>query len=301
MKTALIHFLMLALSFSLVACTDEEKGAAPDVPISFSPAINASTRATQSVYPSDTPFTVWAYTLPEGKAWSSFSAEALQYACASRVEFNGENWLPAPSMEWPGRENVTFFAFSPDGMNAGFTKEYGVTVNGFDATSGLLPMFTEPVADCTAYNTQGCIAMTFVHALSKVEFEVRSVADSTIVLKSLSMDDIKYIGDFSSLPSPQWKTDNRTMSVEFCKDNYVVGRVAKPVGNLMLMGQKINSKAILVVDILDKEGNVVVKDRRIESPVFVDKWIPGKYYRYTLNLTTSSVYSDSEVLRRFDF
>ena len=300
MKARSINLIALILPFLLAACTGEEWKGMPDVEISFSPAVNASTRATAGVYPTDAPFTVWAYSLPGGKRWKEHKQEARSLATGHNVGYNGGRWLPAPSLEWPGKENVTCIACSPLGIATAFTKEKGVIMDDFDATSGILPMFTEPVADCSVGSTGGCIALPFVHALSKVEFEVRSVADSTIVIRSLTLDNIKYKGDFTSLPHPKWEAGDDAMRVEFSSEPVVAGRVAKSIGSRMLIGQNINQGAVLEIDILDKDGNSVVQGRRIVTPTIIDMWMAGKCHKYPLNLTTSSAYPDSEVLRKFD-
>ena len=56
----------------------------------------------------------------------------------------------------------------------------------------------------------------------------------------------------------------------------MAGRVAKSVGVQMLMGQRIYSKVVLLVDVIDKKGDIVELGRRIEVPVFVDLWSSGK-------------------------
>ena len=286
----------------LVACTKEQSVHIPVFDISFSPAIISSTRAADAGYPIGEPFEVWAYSLPKGKKWSSCYSDATQLAAKHKVIYNGEEWLPTPSLRWPANYDITFFASSPQSVDFGFTKERGVTIENFDATSALLPLFTEPVADCDAYKTQGYIALPFKHALSKVEFEVRSVivSDSIIKLKSLCLDNITYKGNFSSQPFPSWEPLDNGMSVEFCGKETIVDRVATHVGSLMLMGQTINHKAALVVDILDMAGNIIVHDRKIETPLITDEWHAGKYYKYIIDLTTAEASFDTHMFERFN-
>lgn len=300
MKTLTKCLVALLLLFLPFACTEEERGVAPAVELSFSPAINASTRALEGVYPADEPFEVWAFALPEGKHWNTDAAAAATLAAGSSVEFNGECWVPVPALECQATSSLTCFAIAPQGIASDFSLEKGVTIKDFDVTSGILPLFAGPIADYNVYNTQGCIALPFVHALSKVEFCVRSVSDSTIIVKSLTVDGVKYKGSFESLPTPHWSAGDETMCVEFCGEPIVAGRVAKSVGVQMLMGQRIDSKVVLLVDVIDKKGDIVELGRRIEVPEFVDLWSTGKYNRYILNLTASSAYPDSEVLKRFD-
>lgn len=285
-----------------MGCTEEESVRMPIVDISFSPAIISNTRATQGTYPTDAPFEVWAYYLPKSKRWSDNCSEAQQLTAGHKVEYNGSEWLPTPALAWPSDNNVTFIASAPLNIDTDFSIEDGIIIKDFDVMSGVLPLFTEPVADCDAYNTNGYIALPFIHALSKVEFEVRSVilSDSVIKLKSLYMDNIMYKGNFNSLPEPTWEPYGETMRVDFCNDEIVVGRISTSVGWKMIMGQYINNKVVLIVDILDSEGNTLVHDRKIELSLIVDRWQAGKYYKYTLNLTTDSASFETEVFERFN-
>jgi hypothetical protein len=302
MKPGTLFVTAVVLCLFSLGCTGEECKHVPAVDVSFNPAIITHTRSVQGTYPQTAPFEVWAYYLPKGKKWSSHADEALQLTTKHRVEYMGSEWLPIPALKWPGNHNVTFMASSPQGIEASFSQEKGISIRQFDASSGIMPLFTESIADCEMYNTQGCIALPFMHSLSKVEFEVRSVSitDSVIKLKSLYIDNLMYKGDFHSLPTPRWETESSTMCVEFCRNEMKVGRVSTSVGYRFLMGQPVNHQVVLVVDILDKQGNLIIKDRKIETTLIRGEWHPGKYYPYTLNLTTSSVSLEPDVLDRFD-
>lgn len=302
MKTKYPYIAIMFLLLFSFGCTKEEGIQMTAIDMSFSPAIISNTRASEGTYPQDTPFDVWAYYLPQGKKWSNHHQDAQSLTNKHQVQYSSNEWLPTPAMKWPGKDDVTFMASSPQNIDAHCFSEKGITIQNFDAGSGVLPLFTEPVADCNVYNTHGCVALPFIHALSKIELEARSVdyTDSIIRLKHLFVDEIKYKGSFHSLPTPNWIPDEETMRVSFCQKEILVGRVAVPVGYRMLMGQYGNYPVVLVVDILDKEGNTVVEDRKIKASLVSDGWYPGKYYKYTLNLTTVSVTIETDILERFN-
>lgn len=286
--------------FSL-GCTEEEGIGMTAIDISFSPAIITNTRVSEGTYPQDMPFDVWAFYLPKGKKWSDHHKDAQSFTDKHQVQNDNKEWLPIPALKWPGNSNVTFMALSPQNLDAYYSNEKGIVIPHFDASSGVLPLYTAPVIDCNVYNTHGCVALPFVHALSKIELEARSVAftDSVIKLKSLFVEEIKYKGDFHSLPTPNWIPDEDTMRVTFCQREIQVGRVAVSVGCQMLMGQYGNYPLVLVIDILDKDGNILIKDRCLETTLVSNGWNPGKYYKYTLNLTSSSASLEADVLDRF--
>ena len=108
MKTLTRSLAALFFSLFLLACTDEERAVWPAVELSFSPAINASTRAFEGVYPADEPFTVWAFALPGDKRWDSNAADAAPLAEGCSVEFNGEGWVPVPAVEATGKQSYMF-------------------------------------------------------------------------------------------------------------------------------------------------------------------------------------------------
>ena len=302
MKTIYLHISGLFLLLFSTGCTEEKGIEMTAIDISFSPAIVAHTRALEGIYPPNTPFDVWGYYLPKGKKWSDYCQEAQSFIDKYAVQCSNNEWLPTPALKWPGKDDVTFIASSPQSIGAHCSNEKGITIQDFDASSGILPLFTEPVADCNVYNTQGCVALPFVHALSKVEFEARSVAsaDSVIKLKHLYLDELKYKGNFRSLPTPNWDLDIPTMRVDFCQKEIMIERVAVSVGNQMLMGQDGNHPLVLVVDILDKDGNIIMENRKMETYLISSGWYPGKYYKYILNLTTSSATIEADVLERFN-
>ena len=70
------------------------------------------------------------------------------------------------------------------------------------------------------------------------------------------------------------------------------------VVNIALVAMIANVE--LLVDVIDKKGDIVEQGRRIEVPGFMDLWSAVKYNKYVLNLTASSAYTNSDVLKRFD-
>lgn len=298
-KTSMLLMLLLA---SAASCTDEKSEYLPQLYVSFTPAVTASTRAHSGEYPQDVPFGVWIYSLGENKSWEKNRQEATLLADNSIVTYNGGRWTNTPPVEWQGKQRLTVFAHSPYDDNVRYSNSKGVTIEDFDVTRGVYPLFTNSVVDCSGKRNGGCIALPFVPTLAKVEFRVRSMAqaDSTLRVRSLTMENVHYKGSFQSFPQATWTATDETMSIEFCSSPMMVGCSSQTVGTQMVLPQTVLHHVTLTVDVYDGNGALVVPGRKIVSRAIEGEWNVGKYYTYTLNLTTGSVTFTTDILDNYD-
>ena len=298
-----IYILFGMLLFTLVACTKDEKEYIPDVYLSFDPIVVANTRlADAGAYPQDQPFSVWAYSLPDGKSWKEDMDQLSPVMENVTISYANGEWLPQSSYSWPQKCGLTFYACSPQNINAAFTFEEGITLKNFDTNSAIVPMFTYPVQSGDRLLSSGCIALPFVRTLTKLEFAIRTIvtSDSVMILKKLYLDDIAYKGDFQSLPYARWNTHNERMCMEFCDSSMRVNVNTCKVGERLVMPQLVRSSVNAIIDIYDKEGNVIVTDRKISSEPLNKALKVGKYYTYTLNLSTRSMTFTTDILDFYD-
>ena len=285
-----IAYILLVALLTLTACTNDEKeyDYSPDLNITFSPAVTVSTRAMSATYPEDVPFGIWAYRLPHNQKWSTATSEPALLLDNSYVTCSDNIWQPEPSIMWPGNDKLTFFAYAPYDADMTFTKERGVEFNDFDATSGLIPMYTNPITDCDKELTNGCVALPFIQTLSKVEFKVCSSIAHVgfrMFLKSLVIDNIAQRGSFNSLPEPKWGNLGDKTSLELCNDSIEVGMSLKTVGFRMLLSQAPNSTIKFIVDIYDDKGELYAEDFELTTDIIKDTWGVGKYYTYNIVLS----------------
>ena len=286
----------------LTACTSDENGSvdySPELNILFSPAVNVASRASEAVYPQDTPFGVWAYSLPKNEKWSSTEMTPQTVLENARVtHFNGK-WEPSPSTKWPGNDRLTFFAYAPYDANMTFTKERGVEFRDFDVTSGVIPMYTPPVTDCSKQQTNGCVALPFTQTLTKVEINVCSAIANIgfrMYLKSVTIDDIAFKGSFQSLPQASWKQLHDRKCVEFCSEKMEVGMSMQPVGAKILLPQAPQGPVKLTVDIYDNEGNLYTDDYELTTEPIKNTWNVGKYYVYNIVLSHNNATFNTDII-----
>lgn len=299
MKALKILIGLVALPV-LAACTDDERDYTPDVSVTFNPAVVANSRAAGGVYPQDVPFGVWAYAIAGDGEWTGDVSQARLVMDDSKVECNAGVWSPVVPYVWEHGTNLAFFAYSPYECNATFTEDGGITFPDFDATGDTDLMFTYPVTAAHGLAGAGCVSLPFVHALAKVEFNVRAVAhsDSVIVLKSLSVGDVAYKGTFTSLPSGSWEPTADRMTLEFCTAPIELLAGTSPVGTHHVIGQAAQAPVRLVIDVCDKDGNVVVADRVLTSQPLNALWRVGKLYTYTLNVATDGITFTTDILEQ---
>ena len=289
MKYKIAYTLFVAL-LALSACTKDEKKYeySPDMNITFSPAVTVATRAMSAAYPVDMPFGIWAYRLPYNQKWDNATSEPALLLENSRVTCLNDIWQPEPSIKWPGNEKLTFFAYAPYDANMTFSRERGVEFNDFDATSGIIPMYTSPITDCDKELTNGCVALPFIQTLTKVEFKVCSSIANVgfrIFLKSMVIDNIAQRGSFNSLPEPVWGNLGDKRSLELCSECMEVGMSLKTVGFWMLLPQSPKSAIKMIVDIYDDKGELYAEDFELTTDVIKDTWGVGKYYTYNIVLS----------------
>ena len=68
----------------------------------------------------------------------------------------------------------------------------------------------------------------------------------------------------------------------------------------MVLPQTASLPVILVVDVYDNEGTLVEAGRKIVSRPLECNWNVGKYYSYTLNITTDSVTFTTDIFDNYD-
>ena len=287
---------------AVVSCKEETAEYLPSFNVSFSPAVTANTRAQAGEYPQDVPFGVWIYSLPEKQTWKKNSAQAKLLLDNSIVTYNNGEWTNTPILEWPKKQNLTVFAYSPLDVNATYSQQKGLEIKDLDVTAGVYPLFTNPIADCVAKYSGGCIALPFVPSLAKVEFRVRSMAqmDSVLRLRSLKIDKIHYKGSFQSQPQATWTPTSETMNLEFCSGRVMIENSSQTIGTQMVLPQAVQQPVELVIDIYNKDGVLIEYGRKITSRPIECSWNVGKYYTYTLNLTTDSVTFTTDIFDNYD-
>ena len=108
MKKITYIFVLLMLTLS---CTNTESEALHEVAISFSPVVYQNTRTSEAnVYPQNTPFGVWAYSLPTNSQWKFDASSASVFMDNETVSYKSGSWVPSSTYNWTSDKLLTFFA-----------------------------------------------------------------------------------------------------------------------------------------------------------------------------------------------
>ena len=296
------RYILLFALLAILSCTNEEEKVLHEVSVSFNPVLQGHTRATNGdTYPEDTPFGVWAFSLPTGNSWAEDSLSATPFMENETVNRVSGKWQTAAPYVWYSNSLLTFFAYSPATVDATFSPENGITVDGYDTSNGTDLLFTRAVADNSNLYNNGCIALPFVNAFSKVVLNVRSMAslDRTLHLKKVYIEDLAYKGTFRSLPAEHWTATADRKTFEFYNGDIEIEGSSMNVGELTLLPQKPGQPLKLIIDIY-KDGELIVTDRIINTEPIDIEWGVGKLHEYTLDVYSDTATFTTDILTTYD-
>ena len=294
-------YLLCLMALLLSACFDTENGAqTSDVYISFDPVVSANTRSDGHAHLQKEPFFVWAYTMPMGQHWTTEGSEEHLLMNKELVSLQNNEWLPSSTYYWPLKTALTVFAVSPTSLNSSFNITQGICIKDIDATQGIIPLFTYPTEAHDMEHSNGCVALPFVRSFSKVSLSIRSHThqDTSLVLKALYMDNIAYKGNFQSLPQPTWTCSEERMRLYFFQGESEILFNAQDLDALMLMGQFINQSFNAVIDIYDKDMNLIEANKTLSTKALNIHWQPGRYYDYMLNINCRKLSFATEAVKQ---
>lgn len=285
------RYIQLIALLAILSCTNDEEKILHEVSVSFNPVLQENTRSTNGdTYPADTPFGVWAFSLPANKRWADDAPAATTYMDREVVSYSSGSWQPSVPYQWKSNIQLTFFAYSPAWLDASYNSENGITVADHDIDSDSGFMFTHPQSDNNNLYNYGCVSLPFVNALAKIKFNVRSKAalGRTLHLKHIYMDTLAHKGTFHSLPEAHWTTTGDCRQQDIFKGDLELGSAIMEIGSMMAMPKTTKQPIKLMIDIYNMNGQLVIADRAIETVSPTGAWKVGKYYEYTID-----VYSDS--------
>ena len=213
-------------------------------------------------------------------------------------------WKSAEDHLWcSSAERMSFFALSPADANAGFTREEGITVKGFNAgdpLSGNVPRLEfATLTDSRKPTGDVATGIVFRNALCEVEFRAKSVASDDIKLSitRLTLSDVATEGDFHSLPQPIWTPGTRQREVTVFEGNLVLDENEQALGTVLRMiPQKLKPRITLRYN-FDSGTGGEIKDIDVEIERNLN-WAVGKKRIYSfkvsqnLSLTIDSCITD---------
>lgn len=291
---------MALILFVVTSCgKDSIKEYDPDYVISFRPAISIPTRSTQtsSVYPLDTPFKVWAYAsdLENGQK----SGTVPLKLDGAVVTYQDGVWMTQDRTHWgPESERLTFLAFSPASLNAGFDSASGVSIHDFDVLTDTVDiLYSDPIKDQDKLRMQGVVAVPFKHALTVLELRAISGMDESVTfrVRDLTIGDVYHRGDFSSIEG--WSLHGDLMDLVLGKDGVDVSDKESCLGKLKVLPQSTIHPVTLRYD-LYQYGRLILEDVLVEVSPIKTQWQEGRHYVYTMRLAVDGVTYKTDILDR---
>lgn len=221
---------MLLLSVSLSGCITKVDLETGSVKLRCRAVMSKNTRADEftSVYPIDEDFSLWAFSLPRGKAWAAADqTTAEDYIVNTEVSYNATDgiWKPAAKYYWPTKGSLSFVAYSPYALaGASFNKANNtLTVPAAAMTSGMTLASDVMYSSVAAINKKATndvvyvnggksrkgVALLFKHIGAKVIFkaqlakEITTAGDNgigaTIKIKKIVVKSVVKTADAASL------------------------------------------------------------------------------------------------------
>lgn len=245
-------------------------------------------------------FGVCAWLLPNNKNWIDNLPEALPYL--EMTEAHSETftiakanaitdifWIVNDNTWKAGNENLAFFAYAPFEIPCSCTPSKGIacSLDILKEQSDLL--YTDPQSFKQQTSQGWLIPLTFKHALSQIQFRVcnRVAQDEKIILKSLTLENVKFKGDFASLRIPQWIPEQETTSLVFHQNIDTITRQPIFVGNKLVIPQILDSKVTIEYDYISASGNII--EQKLQTDIIKTNLNSGNSYIYTISVGKNDV------------
>ncbi|MCI1785895.1 MAG: fimbrillin family protein [Bacteroidales bacterium] len=291
-----IGIIILAVAALTTGCAENECDYCTDGDLVFKPVVSIMTRNTDlysSIYPTDTPFGVWGFSLPKEKGWKDNNGTACEIYGNEEVPYSSSGWIP-DKMETviSGNDRLSFFAYSPYEKTAGFSKTEGITFKDFDVNKDNTDiMFGGPLYDISPFASKGIVNIPFTRALCAVDFYAYTSMPSndTIIINKLEIKDVVYKGSFKMLPSPAWEISDEKEDLVFFEGNTKLSSIPIHIGNThILMPQDLAGEVTLTCTM---EVNGICIPGQIFTAEKSMSWGIGKHAIYYLNVTENTKFA----------
>ena len=229
-------FYFAAAAVALAACAKNEvvpvnSGENQEITFNVAPKTKAATKFADNLK-----FKAYAYDLPGEETWDDHKTNPALYINGAEIAYRKKTaeseekvWKAEDSYYWPKNGKLTFFAWtSLEETNANnatpsYETKYvtgvecsvadGIKVTGYNVTTN--KNFDFLVADIVKDKTSNSdmqywnkgVTTIFKHKLSYVIFKVKTdiaYSNKTFTLKSITFNDIEYVGDYKQLGTEGW-------------------------------------------------------------------------------------------------
>ena len=287
MRAKLTHIIAVALLAS--ACAKQPH--TPEMgPVGYAPVIattNNRAENCQNLYPQEVPFGVWVNALETDQLWESAADESRLFIEDEQVVWNGQEWNTTTQHLWPADASLSLVAYSPATAEATFSIRNGIEFHDIDILDegNDKLMFANPVSNQLYTFNNGVINVPFTSALSQLSFAVipHVPDDVEVVVKKISLSNIRHCGSFCSLPEASWAPTGDTYEVVFFEgEESVMGSNYKQLGVAQsVMPQSVNVHVKVVCD-YHAHGTVIPNQVFETDEKMI--WRVGKSYDYTIKI-----------------
>ena len=223
-------------------------------------------------FPAQQNIGVCAWHLPEAKDSVKDLAGATPYL--DMAEAHSQTMVEKPAAHSPGdmlwvvddeawmvdATPVAFMAYAPYQMPCQCNATDGITCHVDLQKDQTDLLYTDPHT-IKQHTTLGwMVPLMFKHALAQIQFRVchRVMPAEKIIVKSITLDSLKYPGNFASLREPQWTTEGEYAPFTYYDDQFSAGIQPKRIGKgQLVVPQKLNTRVRIEYDYVTAEGNVV--------------------------------------------
>ena len=271
------------------------------VPLTFMPAISVNTKDFMGSYPLSSSFAIWAYSVPDGKVWTSDKASRQTIVENAPVKYYDGVWTAAAMPEL-GSQNTTFFACSPFGYKGfEFDVNKGIQVRNYSLVEdGTDILFSDPILDQNSAKTGGQIPVQFYHALSEVTFKARSAAPTEYIMKvrKIILKGMDCRGNFESLPVAGWFGTDDKRDIEFSRNSVELTQSPKLIDTKLVIPQSPDAHVTVVVDMIDRAtGRPYLIEHELTAAKTLQLFKVGKSYTYILNVSLTDVTFDTDPIK----
>ena len=321
--------IMAAVAATFASCsTDNEDFVTQNEPqkiVFDAPVMNMGTRAgaiTNATYPEAESFKVFAnrHTGTYNGSWDSNFMDGVD---VSKVN---TQWAPAQDYYWPKNgDMITFAAYSPANLSATTDCESvayevtGLKVVGYKLNADLAQqkdlMFAPRVMDKTKANSSNGVDIKFNHALSLINFTVKSentgititdiivnnAKDKGTFNEGITDGDTYKIGSPDATVNPAWTGQafqNTSSKFNVFNGTKSVTKTAATVGdNLLMIPQDVTGSTITIKWKYTNGGSNVVLDEVTKnfSDLGISAWEIGKKYTYNITINLDKIYFNPSV------
>lgn len=284
----------MLLLLVLAGCTQDHKNVYdPEMQLLFHPVMYVPTKAEVSNdYPENQPFSVTVWTLDKEQQWNAGAISADLYLSEALAYKNdSEHWSLTDDTLWPARDKrSTVIAYSPSEAFEGCSSTEGaVSTYDMNLTQADL-LYTEPQTDLDKVECGGVVVLPFKHALSQVKFNVKNRVDKSeeIIIKSITIDNVRSSGSFTSLPEPEWVLAEDMMPLPFFEGEQKTRSIPDPIGKTWnVIPQLLNT--VVTVEYEYRTASDTGFTQTLKTCEMCTDLEQGRQYNYTLSVGIDEV------------